>query len=104
MNQRFTLDIHVLILSISMTKRCIMKMEDMPNPNEMKKIMMKKMMGDKKKSDMMKKCMKCMGHMEELVELNKKILAELKKLRKSNETLEKTSVYIEKKNQNKLKF
>jgi len=66
---------------MSMKKRCIMKMEDMPN--EMKKMMMKKMMGDKKKSDMMKKCMKCMGHMEELVKLNKQILAELKKLNKS---------------------
>lgn len=33
----------------------MMKMEDMPNPNEM----MKKMMGDKKRSDMMKKYMKC---------------------------------------------
>jgi len=42
--------------------------------------------------------------MEELVELNKQILAELKKLRKSNEILEKTAVYIEKKNQYKLKF
>jgi len=79
MNQRFTLDIHVLILSISMTKRCIMKMEDMPNPNEMKKMMMKKMKGSKKKSDMMKKCM---GHMEELVKVNKQILVELKKLNK----------------------
>jgi hypothetical protein len=59
-----------------------MKMECMPNPNEMKKMMMKKMMGDKKKSDMMKKCMKCMGQMEELVKLNKQILAELKKLNK----------------------
>ncbi len=27
----------------------MMKMEHMPNPNEMKKMMMKKMMGDKKK-------------------------------------------------------
>jgi len=68
---------------MSMTNRCMMKMEGMPNPNEMKKMMMKKMMGDKKKSDMMKKCMKCMGHMEELVKLNKQILAELKKLNKS---------------------
>jgi len=59
-----------------------MKMNDMPMPKEMKKMMMKKMMGDKKKSDMMKKCMKCMGHMEELVKLNKQILAELKKLNK----------------------
>lgn len=38
--------------------------------------------------------------MEELVELNRKILEELQKLTKSNEILEKTSVYIEKKNQN----
>ncbi len=74
----------------------MMRMKDMPNPNEMmkkmmkqkdmpkgmKKMMMKKMKGDKKKSDMMKKCMKCMGHMEELVKLNKQILAELKKLNK----------------------
>lgn len=61
----------------------MMKMEGMPNPSEMKKMMMKKMMGDKKKSEMMKKCMECMGHMEELVKLNKQILAELKKLNKN---------------------
>ena len=57
----------------------IMKMDDMPMAKEMKKMMMKKMIGSKKKSDMMKKCM---GHMEELVRLNKQILAELKKLNK----------------------
>ncbi len=65
-----------------MTNRCIMKMNDMPIPKEMKKMMMKKMKGAKKKSDMMKKCMKCMGHMEELVKVNKQILVELKKLNK----------------------
>jgi len=58
------------------TKRCIMIMNDMPNPNEM----MKKMMGCKKKPDMMKKCM---GRIKELVELNKQMLVELKKLNKS---------------------
>ena len=60
-------------------KKCIMKMDDMPMPKEMKKMMMKKMEGSKKKSDMMKKCM---GHMEELVKTNKQILIELKKLNK----------------------
>jgi len=60
-------------------KSCVMKMDDMPMPKEMKKMMMKKMKGFKKKSDMMKKCM---GHMEELVKINKQILAELKKLNK----------------------
>ncbi len=58
-----------------------MKLKDMPDPDQMK-MMMKKMMGGKEKSDMMKKCMKCMEHMEELVKLNKQILAELKKLNK----------------------
>ena len=57
-----------------------MKMDDMSMPKEMKKMMMKKMKGSKKKSDMMKKCM---GHMDELVKINKQILAELKKLNKS---------------------
>ena len=51
----------------------------MPIPKEMKKMMMKKMKGSKKKSGMMKKCM---GHMEELVKVNKQILVELKKLNK----------------------
>jgi len=60
-------------------KGYMMKMNDMPIPKEMKKMMMKKMKGSKKKSDMMKKCM---GHMEELVKVNKQILAELKKLNK----------------------
>ena len=60
-------------------KRHIMKMDDMPMPKEMKKMMMKKMKGSKEKSDMMKKCM---GHMEELVKINKQILVELKKLNK----------------------
>jgi hypothetical protein len=53
-------------------------MENMPNPKEM----MKKMMGDK--PDMMKKCMGCMSNIENLVELNKQILEELKKLNKNN--------------------
>ena len=57
----------------------MMKMDDMSMPKEMKKMMMKKMMGSQKKSDMMKKCM---GHMEELVKINKQILAELKKQNK----------------------
>jgi hypothetical protein len=56
-----------------------MKMDDISMPKEMKKMMMKKMMGVKKKSDMMKKCM---GHMEELVKINKQTLAELKKQNK----------------------
>ena len=54
-------------------------MDDISMPKEMKKMMMKKMMGVKKKSDMMKKCM---GHMEELVKINKQTLAELKKQNK----------------------
>ena len=57
----------------------VMKMDDMSMPKEMKKMMMKKMMGSQKKSDMMKKCM---GNMEELVKINKQILVELKKLNK----------------------
>ncbi|HEY5736476.1 MAG TPA: hypothetical protein VIS47_07975 [Nitrosopumilus sp.] len=61
-----------------MTKN-MMKMDDMPMPKEMKKMMKEKMKGSKKKSDMMKKCM---GHMEELVKVNKQILVELKKLNK----------------------